>query len=292
MIVCGPSSISLGTEVTGILGQERILFDTKVFPDGESYVRIDTPVEGLNVTIINTLFPDQDKRFVETLLMCDALRRNGAKEITVVTPYLAYARQDKVFRDGEPVAPKALGSALRCSGVDRLVVVEAHSGEALEALGIPNVNVQVEKRMSQFISSVNVDTDLVVAPDVKAAERAGKIADVLNADLMVFSKKRDRSSGEVVCEPLNTVHLQGKTAFIVDDIISTGRSVASASEYLKRGGVKSVYAVCVHALMLGESEVRIKQAGVGEIFGSNTIENRFAKFSVAQEIADAIKPFC
>ncbi|MEM3670856.1 MAG: ribose-phosphate diphosphokinase [Thermoprotei archaeon] len=289
MIICGPSSILLGTEITQILGQKRILFSTKTFPDGETYVRLDQPVKGEEVTVVNTLFPDQDKRIVETLLMVDSLVRNGAKKVNVVAPYLAYARQDKVFREGEPVAPKVLGAALRCAGVDTLVVVEAHSREALEALNLPYVNVQIDRRMADAILSLTGRPQLVVAPDVRAAERAGKVADVLNAELMIFSKSRDRSNGEVTSEPVSEVNISEKTAVIVDDIISTGRSVASAAEYLKKGGVKTIYAVCVHALMLGESEIRIKQAGVTEIFGSNTIENRFARFSVASEVASAIK---
>lgn len=289
MILYGPYSSSIGHELAEALGQKKVGFVTKIFPDGESYIRLPESV-GEQTVVVNTLFPDQDKRFVETLLMCDSLTRNGADEITLVTPYLAYARQDKVFLNGEPIALKALGSALSCVGVKKLVAVEAHSQEAIEALGLEAINVKVNQSLCGAVQALPQRPHVVVAPDEKASFRAKEIADKLGLELMVFSKYRDRDTGEVKkIEPLKPVDVKEKVVVLVDDIISSGESIAKASVILKSLGAGAIYAVCVHALMVKNAEQRLRDSGVLSVFGSNTVENEFAKFSVAKELTSALK---
>ncbi|MEM3799788.1 MAG: ribose-phosphate diphosphokinase [Thermoprotei archaeon] len=289
MILYGSSSVQLATDLSRLLGISATPFETKVFPDGESYVRLPKIGEVEKAIVVNTMYPNQDKRLVETLLMCNALKRNGVRKIVLVTPYLAYARQDKVFLPGEPVSPQPIGQALKCAGVDEMFVVEAHSDEAVTALGLECHNVRVIDSMSRAISSLEEPPQVVAAPDEKASRRAKAIADRLGLELFVFSKQRNRLTGEVVTRPNIEVDVRGKTVVFVDDIISTGGSIAYAARMLKESGAHSVFAVCVHALMVGGAEERLASSGVTRVVGSNTVEGRFTGYSVAPELAQQLQ---
>lgn len=289
MILFGPHSALLAQEVAGLLGLRAMCFDTKVFPDGESYVKLPSTERLEEVLLINTMFPDQDKRFVETLLMCDALTRNGTKRITLVVPYLAYARQDKVFLPGEPVSPKPLGQALRCVGVEEMFVVEAHSEEAIGALGLKSHNVRVSDSLRRAVEALDEKPQVVVAPDSKASGRARALAESLGLEFMCFKKQRDRVTGHVETTPEIEVDVKDKTVVFVDDIISTGGSVASAASTLKKRGAGQVFAVAIHALMVGNAEQLLSSSGVRRVIGSNTVQNRFTAYSVAHELAEELR---
>jgi ribose-phosphate pyrophosphokinase len=264
-------------------------FETKVFPDGESYVRIPDLPGAERVFVMNSLYPNQDKRIIETLLVCEALREANVDNVTLVLPYLAYARQDRIFLKGEPVSAKAIGSAFRYAGVTKAYVVEAHSDEAIRAFGGDVSNISVDESLIAAIKSLIRTPDLIVAPDEKASKRVKIIADAIGAESVYFSKRRDRITGEVSSELNTSIELTGKRAVIVDDIISTGGSVATASRTLLEKGVHSVRALCIHALMVQGAEELLAKNGVQEIYGSNTIDTNFTRYSVASEVSNALE---
>jgi len=288
MILYGSYSRGLAVDISNILGIESLSFETKTFPDGEKYVRLPTTSELGDVILVNTMYPDQNSRFVETLLMCDSLKRNGAKRIVLVAPYLAYARQDKVFLPGEPVSPRPIGQALKCSGVGEIIVVEAHSEEAVRALGVTCHNVRVVESMVRAVASLKKTPQVVVAPDEKASQRAKTIAGRLGLEFMSFTKRRDRVTGKVETKPNIEVDVRGKTVVFVDDIISTGGSIASAAATLRKMGAEEMFAVCVHALMVDGAYELLSSNGVSDVIGSNTVEGRFSVYSVAQEVAEEL----
>ncbi|PSO05834.1 hypothetical protein B9Q13_00490 [Candidatus Marsarchaeota G2 archaeon ECH_B_SAG-G16] len=289
LVVYGPSSRWLASELAQELECDTMMFQTKIFPDGETYVRLPASPSSKDVILLNTFYPNQDRRIVETLLMCDALRRSGVQNITLIVPYLAYARQDKVFLSGEPISLVPIGRALSCLGVNDVIVVEAHSKEALEALGLNVTNVEVRESMLKALEALKIKPDVIVAPDKKAEIRASWLALKLNAELLVFEKSRDRLTGQVSSQPVKEVNVSQKSVLIVDDIISTGGSVANASSFLKKEGALEIRAMCVHALMVGDAESVLFESGVLAVYGSNTIETKFSKYSVVGELSRALK---
>lgn len=264
-------------------------FEAKVFPDGESYVRIPELSGAEHVFVMNSLYPNQDKKIVETLLICEALQEANVNDLTLILPYLAYARQDRIFLKGEPVSVRAIGSIFRCAGASRVYVVEAHSDEAIRAFGGDVSNIGVNESLIAAIKGLEHMPDLIVAPDEKASKRAKIVADAIGAESVSFSKYRDRITGEVSSELNNQVELRGKNAVIIDDIISTGKSVANASRALLERGVRSVRAFCIHALMVQDAEGLLTNSGVQGIYGSNTLDTKFTKYSVALEVSNALE---
>ncbi|MEM2992369.1 MAG: ribose-phosphate diphosphokinase [Candidatus Caldarchaeum sp.] len=123
----GPSSAQLAEKVARYMNVEAVDVFAKVFPDGESYVRLSGDVRGEDVIVVQGTHPPQDINFVKLLLLVDAVTRMGAKSVKTVIPYMAYARQDRVFLEGEPVSIQALLKSLRAVGADEAITVNIHS---------------------------------------------------------------------------------------------------------------------------------------------------------------------
>jgi ribose-phosphate pyrophosphokinase len=129
-VIPGPASPELGTRIAEKIGVMSHPAVHRLFPDGESYIRITTPLKRETVVIVQTTFPDPDKSLLQLFLMVDAIRDAGAKEVICVVPYFAYARQDKKFLEGEALSLKTIAKLLGASEVDQLIVVDAHEEKA------------------------------------------------------------------------------------------------------------------------------------------------------------------
>src|SRR5712692_7183299 len=136
-IVPGPASRALGEKIVRLLGAETITVASRTFPDGETYIRLEGNPSNDHVVIVQTTGPPQDTNLTSLALMADAAKRNGAKKVTAVVPYLAYARQDKIFLQGETVSVEVVARMLKEAGVDELLTVNVHEKRALEAFPFP-----------------------------------------------------------------------------------------------------------------------------------------------------------
>ncbi|GAB6147914.1 ribose-phosphate diphosphokinase [Stetteria hydrogenophila] len=243
--------------------------ERKIFPDGESYVRVREPLDGVDrVVLVKTMAPPQDKSIIETLLLIDLLKEKGVGEVVLVAPYLAYARQDREFLPGESVSVRALLRALRRVGADALVTIEIHKEESLRYFEGRAVSVSPYAYMA---SRIRVEGDAVVlAPDQGALRRARELAEALGVGFDYLVKHRDRVTGEISIEP-KSVDVRGKRVIIVDDVISTGGTVAKASELLLSQRAESVDVVVAHALMVGDAASKLRRAGVRAVYAANTL---------------------
>ncbi|MEM2104682.1 MAG: ribose-phosphate diphosphokinase, partial [Candidatus Bathyarchaeia archaeon] len=131
-ILPGPASKELGEKIVRLMNVEPVNVFFKAFPDGESYVRLEGEVEGEEAVIVQTTSPPQDSRILQLALIADAAKRNNARKVVAVTPYLAYARQDKAFLKGEAVSIEAIAKMLKAAGVDALITVNVHEKSVLE----------------------------------------------------------------------------------------------------------------------------------------------------------------
>ena len=136
-IVLGPASAELGERISQLTGFEKVSVASRIFPDGESYVRLEGSVYGEQVAIVQTTCVPQDTRFLQLAFIANAAKRNGAKKVCAVVPYLAYARQDKIFLQGETVSVEAIAAMLNAAGVDALVTVNVHSEAAFPKFPFP-----------------------------------------------------------------------------------------------------------------------------------------------------------
>ncbi len=290
LVVAGPSSTILARKTAERLGCRLVEVEFKRFPDGESYIRLKEDVKGERVAIIQSTHPPQDSHLIQLYLLVDACIRHGASEAIAVTPYLAYARQDKVFRPNEPVSIEAILRGLKCLGVKKLITVDVHSLEPLERVGLEYVNLSAVKILAEHFVEAGLRGAVAFAPDRKAAKLAEEAAGLLGGGYGWFTKHRDRVTGEVSSR-LEHGEAEGRIAILFDDIISSGGTMRLAARTLKEAGALKVYAACTHSLMSEENHRKLLEAGIEEVVATDTVPGPLSKVSVASLLAEALKRF-
>jgi len=287
-VVPGPSSIELGKRVAGLISAETADLDYKNFPDGESYLRLSRSVKGEEVVLIHTTYPQQDKRLVELLLLTDALKDLGAEKVVVVVPYMAYARQDTRFREGEAVSIRTLFRLVEAAGADEFYTVDVHKEATLGAFRIRARNLYGSEVIAEHLGRMGLKEPYVLSPDKGAIMIAKRVADRLGAECGNFEKTRDRITGAITVRG-DVVDVKGKDAVIVDDLISTGGTIANAAKLLKDGGANRVLAACTHPLLVAGAEERMRGAGVDDVLGTDTVTSPISRISVAPLIAKELR---
>lgn len=279
-IIPGPASVQLGEKMAKLLGAEAVPLVFKTYPDGESYVRLEGTVQDEKVVIVQTTSPPQDTRLIQLALIADAAKRHGAEKITVVVPYLAYARQDKVFLQGEAVSIEAVARVLRAVGVESLITVNVHQEKILAKFPFPAKTVSAISLLAEYFKQKDFGKAFALAPDDGALWLAEEAKKVLGGECGYLEKHRDLYTGQITMEK-KPLDVGGKTVVIFDDVISTGGTIALAAKIMRELGADKVYAACVHPLLIGDAEKRILEAGVEEIVGTDSVPSLVSKVSLA-----------
>lgn len=282
LVVPGPRSPLLGERLARALGWPVAKVEHKSFPDGEAYVRIGPEVRGRDVVLLQTTWPND--ALVTLLLMQDAVRRLGARRVTVVVPYFAYARQDRVFHEGEPISAEAVMHLIG-DRADRVVTVDLHRPATLHALKAETANVSAVPAIAEYFRALA--PQVVLAPDKNALDRAEACAKALDAEVDHLVKKR--IAPEVVEIQTHQLDVAGKRVLIVDDIISTGGTMMAAAQELKRQGATAVSAACTHGLFAPGALDKLRAAGLEQTVATDTIEGPASAVSVASELAKVLR---
>jgi ribose-phosphate pyrophosphokinase len=278
-VICTEKSQILGTSLARALKTNVVEVKYSRFPDGEQYL---VTGELDDETIIVGSVVDNDA-LVQLLLIIDAC---DSSKNRLVIPYMGYARQDKRFRQGEPVSARAIAQALS-SGVSEIITVNIHETEVLRYFGVPARNISLAHTIGSYIKTLHLDNPLILAPDEGALIFARHVASAGGWDFDHLEKNR-LSGVEVQMAP-KQLCAASRSVVIVDDIISTGGTIATASGMLYKQGAKDVFAVCVHGVLSGGAYVRLMAAGIRDVICSDTIEQGCSKISAASQIANAIE---
>ncbi len=287
-IVFGPASIELAEKVAELTGCEKVSVAYKMFPDGESYIRLEGNVQDEHVAIVQTTCAPQDSRLMQLAFMTAAAKRNNARKVTAIVPYLAYARQDKIFLPGENVSIETVAHMLKTAGVDALITVNIHAETALSKFPFPAKNLSAIPLLAEYFKQKGYKKAFALAPDKGAMYIAKQAQAVLDGEAGYLEKQRDRYTGQII-QTGKDLNVKGKTVIIFDDIISTGGTIVGAAKILQEQGAAKVFAACVHPLLIGDAETRILNAGIEEIVGTDSIPSRNSKVTIAPLIAKALK---
>lgn len=290
-LLCGTRADWLCEVLASRMGLPLYKVTHKQFPDGESYVRVPEEVLGEDVIVIQSLIPPQNDSILELILIAEALTENGTKEITLFAPYLAYSRQDKAFLKGEPISIKALLQALSFFGITKLVTIDIHKPESLIYFKGPAKNVIPVSSLASELFKLS-DNPIIVAPDKGALERARMFSEKLNTEYIQLEKKRDVHTGEISLSS-TLKNLNGRDAIIVDDIISTGGTIAEATKLLKKAGARKVFVTVSHALLVSNALEKLRTSGVEEIIAANTLppKHNIRYVDITGEVKELLKHF-
>ncbi|MDG6224886.1 MAG: ribose-phosphate diphosphokinase [Candidatus Thermoplasmatota archaeon] len=281
-ILCGSSNPSLCTSLSKELDAGILNADIRRFPDGELYARLLEDITGETVLIVQSTYPDDNA--LEMLMLSSMTRDNGASRVIGVIPYFGYARQDRVFKEGESFAARTMARHLSLSLSD-VICVNLHKQATLEEFGtaVGKRNVSV---MSELGGMMKGRLDLVLSPDKGAITYAAEAARTAGCPFDHLEKTR--IDGSTVTMARKELDVDGKDVCIVDDIIATGSTIARASEALREQGARKVFACCVHGLFTGGGRERLEHILDG-LFSSDTIENQTTAFSATAPVARAVK---
>jgi ribose-phosphate pyrophosphokinase len=287
-IVLGPASKELGEKIAQLANVETIQVINKTFPDGESYVRLGSSVQNENLAILQTTSPPQEIRLMQLAFMADAAKRNGALKITAIVPYLAYARQDKMFLQGEGISIETLARMLNVAGVDELITVNIHAEETLKRFPFPAKNLSAIQLLAEYFVQKGYRKAFALAPDKGAMYIAEQAQRVLSGDAGHLEKYRNRHTGKTA-QSAKGLDVKGQTVIIFDDIISTGGTIVGAAKILREQGASKIFTACVHPLLANGAEKRILNAGVEEIVGTDSIPSRVSTVSLAPLLSRELK---
>lgn len=281
-IVGGSASQLLSKELAKCLKANLAKVETKRFPDDECYVRIDDDLNGEDVMLVQTTWPDRN--IVELFLLQDAVKQFDVSSLTTVVPYYGYARQDKQFKPGEPISARALARLIQLN-TDEFITVDIHAPTVIDWFdSVSARNVHGYPAVGKHLKNKGIQ--LVLSPDEGRAENAKRVAEVVGCESDFLVK--ERLDGDTVQITPKTLAVKGKKVAIVDDIISTGGTIAKAALQLREQGAAKIYAVCTHGVFAAEALKRLKDV-CDEICSSDTIENPTTCFSLASEIARMTK---
>lgn len=287
-IILGPSSTELGEKVAELTGFAKVPVYSKVFPDGESYIRLGGAVRNEHVAIVQTTINPQDTNLMQLAFMANSARLNGAIKVTAVVPYLAYARQDKIFLEGENVSIETIAAMLRAAGIDQLVTINIHAENALNKFPFPTKNLSAIPTLAEYFVNKGYKKAFALAPDKGAMYIAHQAQNILGGDAGSLEKTRDRHTGQTK-QTGEHIDVKGKRVIIFDDIISTGGTIAGAARILKEQGAEKVSTACVHGLLIGDAEERILAAGIEEIVATDSVPSKNSKVTLAPLISSALK---
>ena len=257
------------------------------FADGEIRPFIEGEVAGKNIIYIASMYPVPSDIILEWLLTIDAMKRKGAQSITAVVPYMPYIRQSKVHRAGESASAEVVSRILSTSGVDKIITFDLHNDSAVSFFTVPVIHLSA---LSLLPSLVSVDPrTIVVSPDQGSASRAKRASELLHVPLVTMAKQRSLAQGDVVEELKLEGDVSGKTAIIVDDIISTGTTVIKAAKLLKDKGCTKLIVFAIHAVFAGDAKLVLEQTAIDRMIVTDTIPREASDLPKGAEII-SVKP--
>lgn len=294
----GNANPELAREVADYLGLGLGRATVTKFADGEAHVVIGESVRGSDVYLIQSLSRPVNDHVMELLVMMDALRRASARSITAVIPYYAYARQDRQDRPRTPITAKLLADLVMTAGASRVMAMDLHAGQIAGFFGVPVEHMygsRVLLEEMRRLAGDDLERTVVVSPDAGGVERARYVSSKLGVGLAIIDKRRPRPNVSEVMHVIGDV--EGRHAFIVDDMIDTAGTLCSAASALKRNGAIEVSAFSTHGLFNGPAVERIDASDLERVCVTNTVPllqnaqqcERIHKMSVGPTIGEAIK---
>lgn len=283
-----PGNEDMANKLAQLLGGEVCQPEMRTFPDGETYFRLDQDLHGRAVALVCTL-DRPDAKLLPLLFAAGTVSDLGAASVGLVAPYLAYMRQDRRFQAGEAPSAKLFASVLS-PHVDWLVTIDPHLHRVHslnEIYSVPTCVLHAADVIAQWIAR-DVDKPVLIGPDSESVQWVSEVARTTDAPVVVLKKARhgDRDV-DVVMPDLSP--WRDHTPVLVDDIISTGRTMIETLSHLRDAGMKPAVCVGVHGIFSADAYEALRALAPARIVTTNTVAHETNGIDVSQILADGIR---
>lgn len=270
VLLAGSSHVALASdlaqELSTTLGARRI----ERFPDGELDVAVDADVRGAQVFIVQALNAPVGENLLELALLSDACQRLGAANVTAVIPYLGYARQDRREKGREPLGARVVAEMMAAGRVDRAICLDLHSRAVEGCFPRPVEHANAVPSLIEHVRARMLTPAVIVSPDLGAVKRAESFARPLGLPVAVVHKQR--LSGSDVQAHGVVGEVAGRHVIVVDDMISTGGTLAAAVNAVLAAGAKApVTVVASHGLFVGPARERLSALPLARVVVTDSV---------------------
>ncbi|MBK1792755.1 ribose-phosphate diphosphokinase [Persicirhabdus sediminis] len=292
-LISGTSHRALAENIAKHLKTELTDVEVTVFPDGESFVKINENVRGEDVFIIQPTSPPTNHNLMELLIMVDAARRASAGRITVVMPFFGYARQDRKDQPRVPITAKLVANLISAAGVNRVVTMDLHAAQIQGFFDIPVDHLYAKPVLVNYLwkqRGHDASNLTVVSPDVGGVKMARSYSDALGAELAIVAKHRVSATKVEATNLIGDVN--GRDVLLVDDMTETAGTLCAAAEILKENGAKRIFAGVSHGVLGDMARQRLKDSVIEELIVTDSVPmahgEKVATVSIAGLMGDAI----
>ncbi len=267
----GSASGDLAVEIAQYLHKPLCSYDRVIFPNENIFIRLNESVRGQDVYLIQTMgSPELHNRIFELLVMIDTLKRDSAARISVVIPYLSYARSDKKDQPRVGIAARLLANMIEVAGADRYITIDLHAGQIQGFFNIPGDALTAFHLLGDYIADQQIENLVVVSTDLGFAKKGRNWAERLGVPHAIIEKRR--TGNDAKSEALSIIgDVRDKNVLLVDDEVLTGGSITNAVRLVQAEGARDVRIAFTHPLLADQAIERLQQLNVKEIITTNTL---------------------
>jgi ribose-phosphate pyrophosphokinase len=273
VLFSGSANPGLAMNIAHALGRSLGARVLECFPDGELHIDIRESVRGQRVCLLQPTSPPVERHLFELLLLADACRRAGAARVMAAMPYFGYARQDRRAVGRDPIAARVAADVIAAGGIDDVIVVDLHSRAAEGFFSVPAQHLSAVSLLVEAVRASHAERAVVVAPDLGAVKLADSYGQLL--DLPVATIHKTRISGSEVRVQQLVGEVRGRAPLIVDDMLSTGGTVAAAVRALLAAGcMPDITVVVTHGLFAATADHVLRDLPIARVITTNTVAPR------------------
>lgn len=271
-IFCGSSGKPFAEKVCSYMGIELGKSTVRKFSEGNTFVRIEEPVRGRDVYLIQSIGLDPNNEFVEVLFWLDAFKRASAGSVTAIIPYFGYAKGDKKDEPRVSIRARVCAECLELAGSDRIVTMDLHSPQVQGFFKKPVDHLQGMQLQCEYIKSLKLENYVIVSPDAGFAKEAREYSACLKVPTVIGDKARyDHSENAKILELIGDV--KDKDAIIVDDFTISGGTLIDLANTLKEHGAKRIFACVSHILLNAHGLSQIEKSCIEQLLSTDTVNN-------------------
>jgi ribose-phosphate pyrophosphokinase len=294
LLLAGTGNPPLAQSIAGALGKSLGVCRVERFPDGEISVEIGESVRGRDVFLLQPTSAPVNDHLMELLALADACRRADAGRVTAIVPYFGYARADKRAGRRSPVTARAVADLMQSAGIGHVVTVDAHTEQLEGFFRIPIDDISALRVLCDALRPHLQPDTVIVSPDLGGARRAARFSEHLERPTAICVKRRLDGQTVMVTQVIGDV--RDRPCCLVDDMITTGGTIAEAARALRASGSRDSFTVvATHGVLVPGAHERLRAAEVAQLIVTDSVvvaeggEPPIQCATVAQQLAEVIR---